>query len=106
MLESMDAIINLMSDAKEGTNKTLSTNNSKTGNETPAAADTEEGSNKISLTMYKYTTSANRDLICTRGAESCSDNIRLTETGALPQEEFDCIQDSSRVLVKQEDTFD
>ena len=38
MLESMDAIINLMSTedntATEGANKTLSTNNNKTGNET------------------------------------------------------------------------
>ena len=56
MLESMDAIINLMSDATaaEGTNKTLSTNNNKTGNETPAAADTEEGSNKISCTNIQH----------------------------------------------------
>ena len=89
MLESMDAIINLMSTedntATEGANKTLSTNNNKTGNETATDPTVEKGSNKTSLPMYQYTTSANKDLICTHEAESCSDNIKLTETRTLPQ---------------------
>jgi hypothetical protein len=75
--------------ATESANKTLSTNTRKTGNETAAEPTVEKGSNKTSLPMYPYTTSANEDLICTREAESCSinrDNIKLTETRTLPQE--------------------
>ena len=86
MLESMDAIINLMSTednkATESANKTLSTNNRKTGNETAADPTVEKGSNKTLLPMYPYKTSANEDLICTCEAGSCSihpDNIKLTE---------------------------
>ena len=74
MLESMDAIINLMSDNKatESANKTPSTNNCKTGNETAADPTVEKGSNKTLLPMYPYKTSANEDLICTCEAGSCS----------------------------------
>ena len=110
MLESMDAIINLMSTednkATESANKTLSTNNRKTGNETAADPTVEKGSNKTLLPMYPYKTSANEDLICTCEAGSCSihpDNIKLTEPRTLLQEEFDNILDNHRV--EQEDPF-